>query len=271
MRITGNVTGKMIAVAILKTQAATQGQLEQKQAAGLGRFLRYLGRNQARQDSWDRASHNIPPEITMARASLNQEWLERAGRLIAHTTSREMRCTLLGQIISPQLQKAVFLYETLVRVGMQIGEEVSAGALVPALQPTFPGTPLEMVEIKGGIVKITDPGKKGDEALVQERAVDTFGLSREEITNEQYAIYIGQTAVSAPKGWEDRRVWITKPYDSVGGVNVLDKRSFARWLGMRLPTRDESEWVRQQTVLPERLILGGGTDKLGFRVAMAKE
>ena len=267
MRITGNVTGKMIAVAILKVHAATQGQSEKKQAVGLGRFLRYLGQNGARQDSWNRASPNVSPEVIMAQASLGEKWLERAGRLIARTTSRQMRCALLGDMIRPHLKTTALLYGTSVNVGIEIGKEVGAGVLKPALQPALPGVPLEMVEMGEGIAKIEDLAEGGEQPLVQEKFVEAFFLAREEVTNEQYSIYLAQTGVSAPSRWEDQRAWVSDPYGSVKKVGVLARRSFARWLGMRLLTEEEVAWVRQQKALPPRLVLGSGKGNLAFRVA----
>ncbi len=87
-----------------------------------------------------------------------------------------------------------------------------------------------------------------DDSPVHEVRLDTFFISKYEITNAQYAMFINDTGHSMPATWLDGKFDEKKADFPVADINWYEASLFCRWLSgktgltFRLPT--EAEWER---------------------------
>lgn len=130
-------------------------------------------------------------------------------------------------------------------------EETAPKVTVPEVKP--PKTPEQKAEqplrkavinwltIPGGTFLIGD--SQGDMekqfqcSPVHRVTVSSFEMSRDEITVEQYAVFLAKTGREAPDKWDEQ---LQNPQRPVVFVSWNDANAFAKWAGARLPT--EAEW-----------------------------
>jgi len=113
------------------------------------------------------------------------------------------------------------------------------GAGVPGEVRTNPIDGAEMVWVPAGTFTMGDDDSRvTGESPASEQHVDGFWLYRHEVTNAQYATFVGDTGYREPRYWDDSR-W-NQPDQPVGSVNWLDAVAYCQWAGSRLPT--ETEW-----------------------------
>jgi formylglycine-generating enzyme required for sulfatase activity len=247
LAITGQVTGKILAGAMIRAQTVTPGDLIQKQAAGVGFFNQYLNLNSAGSTAWQIATCLSPKQV-VARASLNSSWLEEAGRLIGTATDCHIRAGLLGQIIKPHLQMPALAHLFGDEIGQlaQKFQEIKIEEISHLLKPQFPAIELEMCSIPGGKFPMGS-SKNANEKFTDEKqhlvTLSAFNIGTYEVTVAQYQKYLEQTGVSQPAYWDDPRFGKEKPSHPVVGVNWHESMAFAEWLGMRLPTEAEGEFA----------------------------
>lgn len=216
--VRGHVSEKMFIVSMIMAHAATKGNLQEKQAAGVGILKQYLGENSARQEAWQKASQLDPGQV-IARASLSMADLEVAAKVIKAATDVEQRRMLLGQEISPH-------YPVLFgRPGESTAEKnitVEASELEEGLQPKLPAKELIMLDQPDGQGKI----------------------SENQVTNEQYGIFIAQTGHREP--YYERK----NPNDSVFGVDYkTDAVAFTSWMGRTVPTEEKFLAAKEAGIL----------------------
>ncbi len=76
--------------------------------------------------------------------------------------------------------------------------------------------------------------------------LDAYEMSRYEITNAQYRVFIETTVRPAPRGHNGEETWADDMFNGdaqpVVGVTWFDAQAFAEWLGGSLPT--EAQWER---------------------------
>lgn len=243
LKVIGEVSGRMLAGAMINAQAVTRGDLTAKQLAGTGINKIYLSDNSARLEAWNKATgvefgRGIPMEAVIARASLNPEWLERAGKIIEAATDIETRRELLGQVITPHLVNISTLF------GIPVGgegrpAEVDAAQLAEILRPKLPALPLELIDIPAGEFMM---GSKdyGDEQPIRRISLSAYRLAKYEMINDWFGIFMAQTGHRAPDYWTDSRFGKERPKNPVVGTDWNDEESFLLWLALRHPT--EAEW-----------------------------
>ena len=134
----------------------------------------------------------------------------------------------------PLLAGAVDTY-----VGFRVA--VDADAAVPALD-------LDLVDVPGGsCLTGRDPVERGCEALADELPATTldlpaFEISATQVTNAQYATFLGATGHRLPVHWSDNAPPPGSAEHPVTWVDAGDAAAFCAWLGVRLPT--EAEWEK---------------------------
>ncbi|MBN3033352.1 MAG: hypothetical protein JW873_04585 [Candidatus Saganbacteria bacterium] len=200
--------GTMLVAAMLRAHAATKGALTEKQATGIGMLDQYLRANGARNKAWGKATA-LTPGVAVARASLNKQALEAAGRALEAATEVEQRRSLLGDVIAPFFSSQITLFGAPVGESGNKPEIIEAGTLAEILKPELPEQELVIV------------------------ANPPYGvISREQVTNAQYGIFIDQTGHRVPYYWADSDLGRQQPAKSVVGVNYSDDvRCFADWQG----------------------------------------
>ena len=98
----------------------------------------------------------------------------------------------------------------------------------------------EMMLIPGGTFEMGDHLDGMSDAPVHTVELDAFYMDVHEVTNAQYAVFMGQTGHRQPLYWTDSSH--NQPNQPVVGVDWNDATAYAKWVGKRLPT--EAEWDR---------------------------
>ena len=77
-------------------------------------------------------------------------------------------------------------------------------------------------------------------------SLPTYSISRYEITNAQYKLFIEENGRPKPRGNQGQNIWqeekFASPHLPVVGVTWFDAQAFAEWIGGSLPT--EAQWER---------------------------
>lgn len=138
-------------------------------------------------------------------------------------------------------------------------EEVSITSAEFMLFPDTASVLAERAFVTGGVFTTgLDPkevaGRDPDEYERIEVEIDDLYWSKTEITNAQYAEFIDAAGdVQPPEFWNVPGYGRDSPYHPVVGISYSDASKFASWIGGRLPTEEEWEYVASnggRTVFP---------------------
>lgn len=103
----------------------------------------------------------------------------------------------------------------------------------------------EIVTVPSGPFWMGSEDGQDNERPVHEVHVSGFGIARVPVTNREYGLFLADTAVPLPKGWQAPR--FADPHQPVVGVSWFDAAAYCAWLSAqtqepyRLPTEAERE------------------------------
>ena len=91
--------------------------------------------------------------------------------------------------------------------------------------------------------------------------LDAYEISRYEITNAQYRVFVKATDRPTPRGHNSEETWVDETLNGdaqpVVGVTWFDAQAFAEWIGGSLPT--EAQWERAARGAEARIYPWGDT------------
>ena len=101
-----------------------------------------------------------------------------------------------------------------------------------------------MVQLSGGVTHTRDnnPGALNLPLNFTPTTVEDFYIDATEVSNAQYRLYIEATGAQSPAHWGELD-WSKDAELPVVGVTWFEARSYAEWLGKRLPSFPEWVWA----------------------------
>lgn len=120
-----------------------------------------------------------------------------------------------------------------------------------------------MVWIPGGVFMMGNDTGMVDERPRHSVSVEGFWLSKYEVTNAQYSLFLKETRGSEPDFWSDPA--FNAPNQPVVGVRWRDAVRYCEWADVRLPT--ESEWEYAAACGTRQLHYGTSTGELNHDLA----
>lgn len=125
-----------------------------------------------------------------------------------------------------------------------------------------PTTGMEFIWVEGGCFQMGDIFGEGDddERPIHEVCVDSFGMSRHEVTQGQWRKIMGNNPSRSAKGsnYPVEQISWNDTQDFIRNLNSLVGRSF------RLPTEAEWEYAARSGGREEKYAGGGDVDRLGW-------
>lgn len=127
------------------------------------------------------------------------------------------------------------------------GNEAAQSADSQAANQTAPTPPAEMVYVPGGEFMMGYGAGELQERPAHKVAVNSFFIDRNEVTCEEYSIFISATGHRAPKWWENGHYPEGYARRPVTGIDWDDANAYAAWAGKRLPAEEEWEFAARGT------------------------
>ena len=108
--------------------------------------------------------------------------------------------------------------------------------------------PQQMIEIEAGEFTMgwSDPKERSDYSYDHKISLDTYWISKFEVTNKEYGLYLEDTAAAPPAFWQNET--LNAPDQPVVGVSWFDARKYCKWLSIKtgknyaIPT--EAQWEK---------------------------
>ena len=179
-------------------------------------------------------------------ADVNQvrNWLDA---LRSHPDVGDLGTIVIGWPQTPCRQASAAPTTDTATPAATVTETETAGnagsGMVEASPPTAPSAqgPEGMVEVAGGRY-LVGSAVAADEFHVTTQPVDlaAFWIDSTEVTDAQYAAYLGATGSAPPATWVAGQIPAGQEQHPVRGLTWNDADAYCHWVGKRLPT--EAEW-----------------------------
>jgi len=142
-------------------------------------------------------------------------------------------------------------------VGASVGGYFILRSKVTPAAPAKPNTPTgpevvskpNLAEIPGGGFQVGRNDSLPTEGPAHQVTVNTFSMDKDEVTNAEYARFVGETNHTPPQQWGSVTAPVGQELLPVSNVSYDDAVAFAEWrskrdgVTYRLPTEDEWEYA----------------------------
>ena len=116
-------------------------------------------------------------------------------------------------------------------------------------KPPVSGMKTEMIAVPGGTFQMGRAGGPVQEGPPHAVTVASFAMDKTEVTNAEYAEFVGETNHAPPNHWSGSSPISGQEQTPVGNVSLEDAKAFAAWrskrdgVKYRLPTEEEWEYA----------------------------